>query len=64
MAWLGRPLEDQTGATPFAPRTVKDEIEEALFARRQDLFTTLDVVFFDTTSIYFAVFTDLNAPER
>jgi hypothetical protein len=53
MAWLGRPLADQTGATPFAPRTIKDQIEEALFARRKDLFTTLDVVFFDTTSIYF-----------
>jgi len=53
MAWLGQPLKDQTGATPFAPRTTKDRIEEALFARRQDLFTTLDLVFFDTTSIYF-----------
>jgi len=53
MAWLGQPLKDQRGATPFAPRTTKDEIEEALFARRQDLFTTLDLVFFDTTSIYF-----------
>jgi hypothetical protein len=53
MAWLGQSLQDQRGATPFAPRTTKDEIEEALFARRQDLFTTLDLVFFDTTSIYF-----------
>jgi len=53
MAWLGQPLKDQAGATPFAPRTTKDRIEEALFARRQDLFTTLDLVFFDTTSIYF-----------
>ncbi len=55
MAWLGtpQPKEEQGGATPFAPRCVKDEIEEALFARRQDLFTELDVVFFDTTSLYF-----------
>ena len=53
MAWLGQPLRDQVGATLFAPRTTKDRIEEALFARRQDLFTTLDLVFFDTTSIYF-----------
>jgi len=55
MAGLGTPLpkEEQGGATPFAPRCVKDEIEEALFVRRQDLFTELDVVFFDTTSIYF-----------
>jgi len=55
MAWLGSPLEDsaQTGATPFAPRCVKDLVEEALFERRRDLFSTLDIVFFDTTSIYF-----------
>ena len=39
--------------TPFAPRTNKDLIEEQLFARRRDLFSGLDLVFFDTTSIYF-----------
>lgn len=32
---------------------VKDEIEEALFARSRDLFTELSLAFFDTTSIYF-----------
>jgi hypothetical protein len=55
MAWLGEvlPKDQQDGATPFAPRTNKDLIEEALFARRRDLFTDLDIVFFDTTSIYF-----------
>jgi hypothetical protein len=55
MAWLGEPLpkEQQDGATPFAPRTNKDRIEEALFQRRRDLFTDLEIVFFDTTSIYF-----------
>lgn len=55
MAWLGEelPEEEQAGATPFAPRCVKDKIEEALFARNMDLLTTLDMVFFDTTSIYF-----------
>ena len=55
MAWLGSPLEAsaQAGATPFAPRCVKDLVEEALFERRRDLFSTLDIVFFDTTSIYF-----------
>lgn len=55
MAWLGTPLPaaEQADATPFAPRTTKDRIEEALFARRRDLFTQLDLVFFDTTSIYF-----------
>ncbi|MDP7292513.1 MAG: IS1634 family transposase [Verrucomicrobiota bacterium] len=55
MAWLGQelPEQEQAGATPFSPRCVKDKIEEALFARNMDLFTTLDMVFFDTTSIYF-----------
>jgi hypothetical protein len=33
--------------------TNKDLIEEQLFARRRDLFSDLDIVFFDTTSIYF-----------
>lgn len=55
MAWLGEelPESDQQGRTPFAPRTTKDLVEERLFARRRDLFTDLDLVFFDTTSIYF-----------
>jgi transposase len=55
MAWLGEelPKDQQDGAAPFAPRTNKDLIEEALFARRRDLFSDLDIVFFDTTSIYF-----------
>jgi hypothetical protein len=47
------PQDEQGGATPFAPRTNKDLIEEALFAQRRDLFSQLDLVFFDTTSIYF-----------
>jgi hypothetical protein len=55
MAWLGDPLptNKQAGATPFVPRCTKDLIEEALFSQRQDLFSGLDLVFFDTTSIYF-----------
>ena len=58
MAWLGTPLaeNEQGGATPFSPRCVKDLIEEELFARRRSLFSGLDLVFFDTTSIYFHVF--------
>jgi Transposase DDE domain len=56
MAWLGEelPADQQAGATPFAPRTVKDLIEERLFARRRDLFSELSVVFMDTTSLSFA----------
>lgn len=53
IAWLGEPLADQQGTTPFSPRCTKDRIEEALFARRRDLFSALELVFFDTTSIYF-----------
>jgi transposase len=55
MAWLGERLPDdqQQGATPFTPRCIKDALEEALFERRRDLFSHLDMVFFDTTSIYF-----------
>ena len=55
MAWLGEPLagDDQDGATPFAPRCIKDQIEEGLFHRRRDLFSELALVFYDPTSIYF-----------
>jgi transposase len=55
MAWLGEELggDKQVGATPFAPRCTKDLIEEALFEKRRNLFSGLDLVFFDTTSIYF-----------
>jgi Transposase DDE domain len=55
MAWLGEelPSEQQANATPFAPRTIKDLIEERLFERRRDLFTELSVVFLDTTSLSF-----------
>lgn len=53
MAFLGEMIEDQKNRTPFVPRCTKDLVEEALFQQRQDLFSGLDVVFFDTTSIYF-----------
>jgi len=55
MAWLGEalPEDQQAGATPFSPRCTKDLLEEGLFAHRRDLFSGLDLVFFDTTSIYF-----------
>jgi len=55
MGWLGKPLdlENQEEVIPFSPRCMKDKIEEELFQRRRDLFTTLDMMFFDTTSIYF-----------
>ena len=66
MGFLGEPLQgcDATAETapagkraatagPFNLRTRKDLIEEELFARRRDLFTDVELVFFDTTSIYF-----------
>ena len=55
MAWLGEPLGERSGerGSALAPRCTKDLIEERLFEARRDLFSTLDIVFFDTTSIYF-----------
>ena len=68
MAWLGEELPAETDgelaleragqsrcalAPSRAPRTVKDLIEEALFARRRSLFSDLSVVFMDTTSLSF-----------
>jgi hypothetical protein len=53
MGFLGEPLADQSGASDFAPRCTKDLIEEDLFRMWRDLFSGLELVFFDTTSIYF-----------
>ena len=53
MAWLGEPLADPAAAGARAPRCRKDLVEEALFARRRDLFAELSVVFMDTTSLSF-----------
>lgn len=53
MGFLGEPCKDQTLKSRFAPRCNKDIIEELLFEKRHDLFTRLDMVFFDTTSVYF-----------
>jgi hypothetical protein len=54
MAFLGEPLKDQPGTQVLnTPRCTKDWIEEELFEQRRDLFSAIDLVFFDTTSIYF-----------
>jgi transposase len=53
MSFLGEEIDDQRGATPFALRRTKDLIEEGMFFERRDLFSGLELVFFDTTSIYF-----------
>ena len=54
MGFLGEPLAPAAeDASCFELRTRKDLIEEALFTRRRDLFSDVELVFFDTTSIYF-----------
>ena len=53
MGFLGQELGDQKGATPFSPRCTKDRVEEEMFFAQQDLFSELELVFFDTTSVYF-----------
>ena len=53
MTFLGEELNAQKDATLFAPRCNKDLIEELLFKYNRDLFSELELVFFDTTSIYF-----------
>lgn len=54
MGWLGEELpEAQQAGRTFSPRCVKDLVEEKLFSLNRNLFSSLDLVFFDTTSIYF-----------
>ena len=57
MSWLGEEIGrgypvGKDGCVAVA-RCVKDEIEERLYGRRMDLFSGLELVFFDTTSLYF-----------
>jgi hypothetical protein len=55
MGWLGEalPKKEQPTVQRLGPRLRKDLVEERLFARRRDLFSGIQLVFFDTTSIYF-----------
>lgn len=52
MAFLGEEISDQEDRT-HAPRCTKDVIEERMFDHRRNLFTDLDLVFLDTTALYF-----------
>ncbi len=52
MGWLGEQLL-QHGNDARSLRSRKDLIEEELFSRNRDLFSELELVFFDTTSLYF-----------
>ena len=55
MAWLGEelPAAGQDGRTPFAPRCLKDVMKNACSRSGVILFSKLDLVFMDTTSLYF-----------
>ena len=53
MGFLGEELAEQRPAVALAPRCTKDRIEEDIFFHRRHLFSGLDLVFFDTTSLYF-----------
>jgi len=53
MGWLGEPLVNGSWVNPLYQHFTKDLIEQKLFDHNRDLFTSLQVVFFDTTSIYF-----------
>ncbi len=52
MGWLGE-QSIQLGHDARSLRCRKDLIEEELFQRNRDLFSELELVFFDTTSLYF-----------
>lgn len=54
MAWIGESVDiGISKKSKDYQQFTKDRIEYLLFARNRDLFSTLEVVFFDTTSIYF-----------
>lgn len=53
MSFLGEVLPDHKQTDGSYPRRNKDLVEEMLFFHNRNLFTKLDLVFFDTTSIYF-----------
>ncbi len=52
MGWLGE-QSIQHGHDARSLRCRKELIEEELFRRNRDLFSELELVFFDTTSLYF-----------
>jgi transposase len=53
MDFLGSPIAEGAALNPLSERYMSHAIEELMFLRRRDLFTGLQVVFFDTTSLYF-----------
>ena len=53
MSFLGEVLSEHQQTGDVGLRRNKDLIEEMLFFKNRDMFSKLDLVFFDTTSIYF-----------
>ena len=53
MAFLGQEIESSTKEAKLTTERLKDKIEEELFYYQRDLFSTVEMIFFDTTSIYF-----------
>jgi transposase len=53
MDWLGAPIAEWNEADPLAERRTCHVLEEMLFLQNRDLFTSIEMVFFDTTSLYF-----------
>lgn len=53
MTFLGEEIEEQKNDEELSPRCNKEKIEEIIFLKRRNLFSELEMVFFDTTSIYF-----------
>lgn len=53
MGFLGEQIGGTDDGSGISPRCNKDLVEELVFSYRRDLFSNLDLVFFDTTSIYF-----------
>ena len=57
MGWLGGTVSEESHSRKFGKNSVafyrKDLIEESLFSLRRDLFSEMELVFFDTTTLYF-----------
>ena len=53
MAFLGEETEPVTQDKQLSAERIKDKIEDDLFFAQRNLFSAIEMVFFDTTSIYF-----------
>ncbi len=53
MEWLGEPVSEWNEEDPLAERRIHHQLEEMVYMTRRDLFSAVQMVFFDTTSLYF-----------